>query len=109
MRTGPMNKRIVIQTPTESQNTYGEPISSWGTFATVWAEKKDKPGRADAGEKFAEGTEYAFRYVAFYIHYRTGVKNKMRISYDSEYYDIVYIREIGNKEGLEIGTRLIDE
>lgn len=34
---GELDQRITIQSATEAQNTFGEPIQTWATLATVWA------------------------------------------------------------------------
>jgi len=38
------------------------------------------------------------------VYYDSGITAKMRISYDSQYYDIKSIAEIGFKEGQELVT-----
>lgn len=98
MRAGRLNRRITIQTPTEVQDDHGQPIPSWATFRTVWAEVKQQPGKEsfDADQVVAE-TNTIFR-----IRYLTGLTRKMRISYNSDLYDIHSIAEIGFKEGHEI-------
>lgn len=38
MRAGPMRERLVIQRATTTQDGYGEPIETWATHATRWAQ-----------------------------------------------------------------------
>ena len=105
MRAGRMDKRIIIQQVTETQDGYGDPADSWAAFKTVWAEVIFKPGR----EYFNGATDIATAPAIFRIRYLSGVTRKMRISYDSETYDILSITEIGRKEGLEIvASALVD-
>lgn len=98
MRAGRLNRRIIIQEPTETQDDFGEAIQSWATYRTIWAEVRQKPGREsfDADQIVAE-TDTVFK-----IRYLTGLTRKMRISYNSDIYDIHSISEIGFKEGHEI-------
>lgn len=51
MRAGNLRERVTIQTATESQNSYGEPVLSWSDTTTVWGELT--PLMARAREAFA--------------------------------------------------------
>jgi SPP1 family predicted phage head-tail adaptor len=93
-----MDKRIQIQEVTETQDAYNQPVGTWTTYKTVWAEILWKPGR----EYFNAATEIATASAIFRIRYVTGVTRKMRVRYGGVNYDILSINEIGRKEGLEI-------
>jgi SPP1 family predicted phage head-tail adaptor len=45
-KAGTLNHRIIIQDSTETRDALGEPIKTWFTWATVWAEKRDLTGNA---------------------------------------------------------------
>lgn len=100
MIPGRMDKKIIIQEFSEdspSYDSYGAPSGLWETYATVWAEKVDQKGREFfSSGVVAEGTSI------FRIRYDSGVTTKMRISYDSEYWDIKSITEIGRRNGIEL-------
>lgn len=100
MISGRLNKKIIIQQFTENSppvDSYGEPSGSWETYATRYAEKIDQKGREFfAGGMVAEGTSI------FRLRYISGLTEAMRISYDSKYWDIESIIEIGRKEGHEL-------
>jgi SPP1 family predicted phage head-tail adaptor len=52
MQAGRMRERVAIQTNTPSQDAYGQPVESWATSATVWAEivaTANGTERAEAG------------------------------------------------------------
>lgn len=98
VRAGRLDRRITIQTFTESQNSVGEPIKTWSNLATVWAAKLDVTGR----EAFTGVERYAEVDTKFKIRWRDDLSVEMRISYDGRYYDIVHIAEIGRQEALEI-------
>jgi SPP1 family predicted phage head-tail adaptor len=102
MRSGRLDRRITIQRATITQNSTGEEIATWGTLATVWAElRQGKPGNeAYASQQFLGKTPLTFR-----IRWSTTVQVltvKDRISYAGRTYDILDVREIGRREGLEI-------
>ena len=100
MIPGRMNRKITIQEfgdDSPAFDSYGAPSGSWGTYTTLWAEKIEQKGREFfAGGVVGEGV------VVWRIRYDSGITTKMRISYDSKYYDINSIVEIGFREGQEL-------
>lgn len=104
MRSGNLDRRIVIEKNAASQNSFGEPEESWSTFATVWANVRPVRGN----EQFASDQRRAERQSIFRIRYLSGLTEKMRISHDSAYYDIEGIIEIGRREGMEITATAVN-
>ena len=105
MNIGALDRRIVIQQNTATQDGFGEMIASWSTLATVWAAKKKQTGReflADADQTVGE------RKTVWVIRWRTDVTNLMRVSYDGDFYNINDVNEIGRKAGLELMTTAIE-
>jgi len=103
-KPGRMDKLITIQewgADSPAQDAYGAPSGTWATYATRWAEKIDKSGR----EFFTGGTvgEATCMWKTYYID---GLTTKMRISYDSEYYDIIGIKELGRRDTHEITAKV---
>lgn len=102
MRAGKMDRRIVIQQVSRSNNSSGAPVDSFSTWNTVWAEKID-----ERGEEFQGATrENAQTITKWRIRYISGLKSEMRISYNSQFYDIISIAELGRRDGWEIMTKL---
>lgn len=98
MRAGDLDRRITIQSVTTVQNSYGDPVESWSTFASVWASVKPYRGN----EEFDAEHHRSEELKVFKIRYRQGLNHKMRIVYEGANYDIRSIKEIGRREGLEI-------
>lgn len=99
MRAGELDRRITIASFTESQNAYGEPVKTWNTLATVWANVKPASGR----EFFNSNQRVAEVDTIFKIRYRDDVTPQMRVLYNGSIYDIKSILEIGGREeGLQI-------
>jgi SPP1 family predicted phage head-tail adaptor len=87
-----LNWSITIQKDTgTSKSAGGEHTESWVTHATVWAEKIPLRG----SERNSVGQEEAVREVKWIIRFDDTVKESMRILYNSEYYNITFIEEIG--------------
>jgi len=103
MFTGKLNRRVTIESNTPSQSTTGEPVESWSTLDTVWAEMM-KPSVAERfmGDKFA-----GFRGIVWRIRYRSDIDNLMRVVYSSVNYDIVGVYESGYKQDLIIVSEAV--
>ena len=106
MRAGKLNRRITIQSISESRDAYGEPIKSWVTAYTVWAEVR--PLRGDERAQNQQLVSKAD--TKFIIRYNSSmtITEQHRIQYDSDNYDITAILEIGHKKGWEILGHKID-
>lgn len=98
MQAGLLRKRIAIKKSTQTQNSFGEKIYTWTNFAIVWAEVVPVTGREffESNQFIQEST------IKFRIRYRNDFNESAQISYDGATYDIIYIAEIGNKDGIEI-------
>lgn len=104
-RAGLHDREIVIQQVTLSDNTFttkGE--ESWSNFASAWAFVTPM----EASERFTSQQKFSSRVSTFEIRYVSGVTAKMRISYESTYWRILGIKEIGRRRGLEILAELIE-
>lgn len=103
MNIGDFDRRITIQTFTVAKNTEGEDIRTWSTLITLWAKKIDTSGN----EMFEADQLTAIGKIDWIIRYRTDITERMRISFDSEYYDVLNIEEIeeeGRKRYLLLKT-----
>lgn len=86
MRAGTLRHRITIQQPSASQDTYGEEIITWSTWATVWAAVE--PMRADERYTANDAQLLAEADTRIRIRYRPGVTHQMRVSFESRLFDI---------------------
>lgn len=102
MNSGKLDRYITIQSATETKDSFGAPIQTWATLASVWAQIKEVRGK----EYFAAQAVNSEVDTIFAIRYRSDVTTKMRISYDSKTYDIQSVVEVGRRDGLELYTRV---
>ena len=103
MQIGELDRRVVIERPTEATNSYGERETAWGTYLEVWAKIDWKGGkRNEESQKLT-----AISNVLFFIrNLGVTVNETMRINYDSKYYYIHVINEIeGREKFLELITK----
>lgn len=86
MRAGRLRHRIVIETPTEATDAFGEPVKTWQPIpdGEVWAEKKDLSGR----ELFQAQQINAEITTQFTIRHRTGIDARMSIRHGDGFYHI---------------------
>ena len=99
MRSGEMDRRIVIEQNTPVADATGDPVDSWATLATVWADLRNIRG----AETFDDDREQASRQTTFRIRWRSDIDDtKLRINYDGRIWDIISISEIGRQAGLDI-------
>ena len=104
MIIGKSDRRITIQRATVTTNGYGEPVSSWATHITVWAELLKQSGLA---ERIQNDQDSATKVLSFKVRRSTdslGVTTEDRIVYDSLTYDIHGIEEVGRTELIFHGT-----
>jgi SPP1 family predicted phage head-tail adaptor len=101
MRAGKMDRRIIIQRATVTQDDHGEPIETWATLDTVWAQYL--PGGGD--ERYSGQQVFAETQCRFRIRHRAGIKPTDRVSYEGREYDILAVDPIGRREGLEIKAK----
>jgi len=98
VQAGKLRHKIVIQTSTEANNSLGEPIQTWTTFATVRAGVSPLAGR----ETFRLDQVSADSDVKFTIRHLDSVTTKMRISYDSRIFDIQSIANVNERDRMLI-------
>lgn len=106
LKIGDLDRRIVIESPTLTQNNYGEKTSTWSTAYTVWAKIDWK--RSNRKEESQELVNISD--LTFYIrNLGVTIKGTYRISYDSKYYYIHGIKEVdGREQFLELETKQKD-
>ena len=86
MRAGRLNHRIRLLAETRTQDTFGEPIRTYATTATVWSEKRGVTGKERfVAERLTDEVDMTFR-----VRYATTVLATMRIVDEtSTTYDVV--------------------
>lgn len=75
MKAGRLDRRITIEQPSTSQDSLGEEVTTWSTFATAWADRIDMRGR----ERFDADQDIATRIATFRLRWLAGVTDEMRI------------------------------
>lgn len=101
--TGPFNldRRIMIERATVTQNEFNEDVETWGDYATVFAKRSD----ASAGESYRAkevGGQLTTRFTIRWSQDVADVNPRDRIRYADRTYNITAVREIERNRWLEI-------
>ena len=98
MNIGALDRYITIEYPVRSQSsTTGEMTDTWTTLASVYATVTYPTSSTTRTEGNEQGRETTETPVEFIIWFRSDINESMRVSYDSEYYNIMRINKVGQR------------
>lgn len=103
LNIGRMDRQIIIQRVTETRDSIGGLVETWSTLVSLWAQEIPVGG----SEALRAGRTTATETSKFVSWYYAGITSKDRISYNSKIWNIVNLREIGLREGLEITAEVV--
>ena len=109
MRIGGHDRKISIQFRSIARGTYGEVVDSFTTSFAAWARLDVKA--TGAREYIEDGREKASTRVVFLIRYSTDVSDITagdRVLYNSQYYDIENVQEVGRNTSLRLFCKLVE-
>lgn len=101
LAAGKMDRRITLERFVTSPDQHNEPVKIWTALATRAASYEP----LSDGERFRAGETAATASARFVIRYAAKVADlnpKDRLTFGGVVYDIVRVKEIGRREGLEI-------
>lgn len=104
MNRSKMDRQVVILVYAKSKDAAGGPVETWTCGDIEFAQKEDQTGR----EFTAAAQTNAQMTTRFWTDYRDDIKAKDRLRLlgelgaDDVDYDILAIREVGRRDGLEI-------
>ena len=101
MDAGRLDRRIVLSRATSTVNGFNEPVYSWATLATVWAQMVP----VNDGERMRAGETLANIQARFTIRWSATtatVDPRDRLTFNRREYDINGVKLIGRNEYIEI-------
>lgn len=100
MIAGKLDRRITIQKPVQTTNSFGDALDRvFYDVHSTWC--RVKPGRG--GEKVEDDADTGRSLDEFVIRYPPfNLGTDCRLIYNSNYYDVVHVSELGREEGLMI-------
>ena len=87
MDSSRLNRRVTIQSMSTTQDSYGQPVSTMTTLATVWAAVEPLTGARLFSAKQAQ-SEITLQIT---IRYLSTVEENMQIVYGAHTYIILYL------------------
>ena len=104
MRPGLLNSRVVVQQQSTTQDSLGQPLNTWSTFATVWANVRHTSGvesiKADALTPVVR--------ASIRVRYRGDLTAAMRVVHGITTYNIVAVLpDIGGKEYVDLACEVL--
>lgn len=108
MIIGKSDRRITIERATETTNGYGEKVASWATLITVWAELQKTSGMRESIDNRQDTARQQLNFKVRSSTDSRAVTTKDRVVYDSKYFDIIGIEEIGRNDQLVLNCVLND-
>lgn len=98
-KIGKFDRKITIQYKDTTRNRANEPEETgWLDYTTVWCRVEEKSG----SEEYRGDKETAWTLADFFIRYKLGIKEGMRILFNSRIYDIKAIIFIDRKRFMRI-------
>ena len=99
MQAGRLNRRVTLQSPSQSVDEIGQPIPGWTDVATVWGDIRLKSGL----ESIKAGASVSVVQASVRIRYRSGVNAGMRLVHNLVAYDIKAVMpDIGGREYFDL-------
>ena len=86
-----LNRRILIETLTQTKDTSGGMVDSFTPLVNVWARIRNLSG--NERKLTAYGGQAAEARTEFVVRYITGITTKHRISYNGKRYNITHIND----------------
>jgi SPP1 family predicted phage head-tail adaptor len=99
MDVGQLDRRALIESPTETRDGYGALIPGWAAVCSVWCAVQPIAG----AERLVMGTGITSEHFRVTIRYRTDITNKCRVTIDGSKVAVVHSHtEIGRREWTEL-------
>lgn len=104
MRAGRLDRRLTILVAREDRNSSNELIETWAELTTVAASYNP----VSDGERTRAQETAAVADARFQIRYARAVEDvtpKYRLRFEGRVFNIIGVKEIGRREGIEISAQ----
>lgn len=98
---GKRDRRITLERYGFTRNEFNEPIEGWEILANEWASKKDVSD-AERLRSSEIGSIITTRFVIRWSKKLGDLNTKDRLQIDGLTYNIVGVKDLGRREGIEI-------
>ena len=101
MNAGPRNRRITLQRAITTKDAFNADIETWGALATVWA-SADPLSDAERVRAQEVGAVMSMRFGILWSSVVDDLSPTDRLIYGGRTFNIVGVKELGLRDGLEI-------
>lgn len=99
MRAGQLKNRVTIQQQSTVQDSIGQPVNTWTTYASVWADIRHNSGL----EEIKSGEVTSTIRASVRVRYKAGITAAMRVVHGSITYQIkAVLRDEHNKDYMDL-------
>ena len=99
MQAGRLNRRVTLQSPSQSVDEIGQPIPGWTDVATLWADIRMKSGM----EAIKAGAPVSVVQASIRVRYRAGINAGMRVVHNLVAYEILAVQpDVGGREYVDL-------
>lgn len=104
MQAGRLNRRVTLQSPSQSVDEIGQPIPGWTDVATPWADIRMKSGL----EAIKAGAPVSVVQASIRVRYRAGITAGMRIVHNLQVFNIVAVMpDVGGREYVDLVCEVV--
>ena len=104
MQAGRLNRRVTLQSPSQSVDELGQPIPGWTDVATVWGDIRLKSGL----ESIKAGSPVSTVQASIRIRYRAGINAGMRVVHNLTAYEILAVLpDVGAREYIDLVCEVV--
>lgn len=108
LQAGKLDRRITIMAPVVGHSDSGAEIVTWSELATTWAQKIERSGN----ERFADRQLVGSSLCTFRFRWNSTnkqVTTEHQIIFDGRTHDILDVREIERRAGIEVDCSVRSE
>ena len=105
MQAGRLNRRVTLQSPSQSVDELGQPIPGWTDVATLWGDVRLRSGL----ESVKAGAVVSTVQASVRIRYRKGINAGMRVLVDSVPYEVLAVQpDVGGREYVDLVCQVVN-
>lgn len=105
MQAGRLNRRVTLQSPSQSVDELGQPIPGWTDVATLWADIRMKSGL----ESIKAGAPVSVVQASIRVRYRAGITAGMRVVHNLVAYEINAVQpDVGGREYVDLVCQVVN-
>ncbi len=105
MQAGRLNRRVTLQSPSQSVDEIGQPIPGWTDVATLWGDIRMKSGL----EAIKAGAPVSVVQASIRVRYRAGITAGMRIVHNLQAFNIVAVMpDVGGREYVDLVAEVVN-